>query len=303
MTSVTNTNRAVSDLIYSIGRLPSETFRSIHLYFSSSNSVGMDPLCGLMEVILLSRCSDIRVDGCSTSGRRQILLDGFTPSPVELLNIHADLTPDLFQPLIIGAFPFLVDLTLQTGTTSTKWKDFLRAAYLPRLKKIKLSEDIPLLILISFLNRHIEISQVSIATSQSAAGNVLLVARKKLVMPNIKVLSAPSRWMLAILESAATPPTLSRLCVLAQRPPYQSTLSTILSCLKLCEAVEEVEISLPASTPHAILRPNDKLNYEHFPSLKTNVFKILFTEFATALGPALEDADIMVSALILKPRL
>jgi hypothetical protein len=250
-----------------------------------------------MEVISRSRSRAIRVSDCSTTSRRQLHPHSFPGWSVESLDIHADLTPHLFRPLVIGASPSLVDLTLRSGIVSTNWKKFLRAARFPHLETITLSGDVPLLDLIRFLNRHRTISEVYIVPSRGFVREPFPAPRRNLTMPNLEVLSAPLPWVLAILGSVAVAPSLFQLRIsdgCARR--NSSTLSAIFDCLMMCKRVEELEISLPLRTPYAILRPNDSFDYDRFPHLGTKVFGILLTEFPTVFRPSPDDADIIVSS-------
>jgi hypothetical protein len=289
--------RAVSDLTYAISRVPVGTFESIDLSFSSSKSVGVRALSNVMQAIAQTRCPMIEIAGCSVAGPGRINSIGFATWPIESLDIHGDLTPSAFRPLAIAVSPFLVNLRLRTGTAATKWEPFLNSLHLPQLEKIALSEDVSLPALIKFLNRHPKISQVSIAHDyQSPTREDFPVVRSKLNMSNIDTLSGPIPWLLAMLRNAKTPPSLSLLCITAQRPPYRSIAPAIFQCLMMCDTVQTLEVSLPTGSCQEVLKLEDRSDQEpRFTHLKTDVFKLSFIQVFNS--QPVPDDDVLVSHL------
>jgi hypothetical protein len=247
-----------------------------------------------MRAVSQSRCPVIHISDCSITGRGRINSDGFTSWPVESLDISGDLTPQAFRPVVVGVSSFLVNLRLQTGTMATNWKTFLDSADFPQLETLDLSEDVCLRALIRFLNRHPQVSRISIIPDPSTGRYSFPTIRKKLNMATIKAISGPLPWLLALLRNAVAPPSLSNLCIFAERPPHDSVLPAIFQCLALCNTIQKLEISLPRRTCQPILKPEvTSDNDPYFTHLRTEVFRISFTYFSVLEPP--QDTDIMVS--------
>ena len=157
-------NIQVESLAYALVYLPTKTFSSAFLCFPHHSCPGLQPLSKLLMALLPMQCPRLSISACLGDHHSNTsIVPIFTPLVFHLmdLKLDRDLSTTFFQPLLCCAAPSLEALTLLSFNGDPNyifpvegWKALLESGEFPQLCQLKVSNDIPLSLLLEFLSCH-----------------------------------------------------------------------------------------------------------------------------------------------------
>ena len=160
-----------------------------------------------------------------------------------------------FQPLLCCAAPSLEALTLLSFNGDPNhifpvegWKALLELGEFPQLCQLKVSNDIPLSVLLKFLSCHSGILVLAIKSNAEDSG-LMHNTTQTFSTGSLSAISGSPQYVLAILCHASRPASLSRprLSLYASHLPNFLIIVETFKCLALCQKVNVLEVSLPHS--------------------------------------------------------
>jgi len=288
-------------LAYALAQFPASSFRSISLRFSRYNLIHAEPLTELLAALVPIQCSSLTITACLT-GEHHIdipMPPVYTTMGWNLTNltIEGNLNFTPFRPLLFGASQRLEELTLRSldaTSTSSLWETLLNTTTFPKLRSFQTSEDMPLSLLLGFLSRHPKVSILAITNTYSKP-TLMDDIVEKIDLKSLTIISGPPSYILTVLRSASTAPSLTRLSLLLNYLPNMSIFPEVLKCLAVCQKVEALEVTLPRPNCRVSTQTDNKLPLLDFTILAIKVFRI------TLLHPDFDEdgdasnEDIMVS--------
>ena len=300
-------NIQVESLAYALGHLPTKTFSSAFLCFPRHTRPGLQPLSQLLTVLLSIQCPTLSISACLGDHHSNTSIAPiFTPLAFHLtdLKLDGDLSTTFFQPLLCCAAPSLESLTLLSFNGDPNhifpvegWKALLESGEFPRLRQLKVSNDIPLSLLLEFLSRHSGISVLAIEANAEDNG-LMHHTTQTFSTGSVSAISGSPQYVLALLRHASRPPSLSRLSLYASHLPNSSIVVETFKCLALCQKVDALEVSLPHSNCQ-IAHVDDKLPHIDTKILGIKKFRIMFLEFTHFSNDKIvSNGDIVVSTLL-----
>jgi hypothetical protein len=133
------------------------------------------------------------------------------------LKLDGDLSTTFFQALLCCTAPSLEVLTLLSFNGDPNhifpvegWKALLDSGEFPRLHQLKVSNDIPLSLLLKFLSRHSGILVLAIEANAEDSG-LMHDTTQTFSTGSLSAISGSPQYILALLRRASRPPSLSRL--------------------------------------------------------------------------------------------
>ena len=291
----------ISCLAYALAQFPARTFRSISLRFSCCNLIHAEPLTKLLAALEPIQCSNLTITSRLTGEHHTNVLmpPVYTPMAWNLtdLTIQGDLNYTPFRPLLFGASQLLEELTLRSleaTSTSSLWKTLLNTITFPKLRSFQTSEDMPLPLLLDFLSRHPKISILAI-TVNTYNKTTLTDDIEKIDLASLTIISGPPSYILTVLRSASSAPSLARLSLLLNYLPNASIFPEVLKCLAVCEKVEALEVTLPRPNCRVSTKTDNKYPLLAFTTLAIKVFRITLIDPDYDEDGDASNEDIMVS--------
>lgn len=312
-------NIQVESLAYALAHLPTETFTSVSLYFPRHSRAGPQLLFKLLTALHSMQCSQLVVSAClgdhhsdtATASMAPI----FTPFAFHLtdLRLEGDLSSTVFLPLLHCTAPSLEALTLLSYNgdpnhifSAEGWRALLGLGEFPRLRQLKISNDLPLSLLLEFFSRHSGILVLAIEANAEDSG-LLHDTTRSFNPGSLSAISGSPQYLLALLRRASRPPSLSRLSLHASHLSDSSIVLDTFKCLALCQKVEALGLSLSRSncqsqsTLHAVDELPQLDNAIQHTILGVKRFRIMFLEYAHSSSgntKTVSNGDIVVSTLL-----
>ena len=305
-------NIQVESLAYALVHLLTKTITSVSLCFPHHSRPGLQPLSQLLTALLSMQCSRLSLSAClgdhhsNTSIAPMAAI--FTPLAFRLtdLKLDGDLSTTFFQALLCCTAPSLEVLTLLSFNGDPNhifpvegWKALLDSGEFPRLRQLKVSNDIPLSLLLKFLSRHSGILVLAIEANAEDSG-LMHDTTQMFSTGFLLAISGSPQYILALLRCASRPPSLSRLSLYASHLPNSSIVMETFECLALCQKVNALEVSLPHSNCQIALHAVDELPQLENKILGIKKFRIMFLEFThfSDSTKTVSNGDIVVSTLL-----
>lgn len=238
----------------------------------------------------------------------------FTPMAFDLtdLKLEGDLSTTFFRSLLCCTAHSLESLTLLSANGDPNhtlpaegWKALLGLGEFPRLRQLKVSNDIPLSLLLDFLSHHSGISVLAIeANNVEDSGLIHNTTTQAFSAGSLLAISGSPRYISALLCRASRRPSLSRLSLYTSHLPNSSIAGETFKCLALCQKVDAFEISLPHSNCQIAFDKFLQLDYKILGKiLGIRKFRIMFLDFTHFSFGNTENApsndDIIVSTPLL----
>jgi hypothetical protein len=305
----TDSNVRAKSLAYALAHLPTKTFSTISLSFT--RHLDLQPFSELLTALVPMQCSKLGISACLGDQHHSDILIApiFTPMANHLtdLKLDGDLSTTFFQPLLCCTAPSLETLTILSFNGDPShifpaegWKALLGSGEFPRLRQLKVSNDIPFSLLLRFLSDHSGISTLAIEAEAEDSG--LMHDTDKIQAFSADYISAMSgspKYILALLQRASKRPSLTRLSLYASHLPNSLIVAETHKCLALCQKVDALEVSLPHSNCeiefHAV-QDLPQLNYKMLGIKKFRIMFLDFTHFSSEM--VVSNGDIIVSALL-----
>ena len=305
-------NIQVESLAYALDRLPSKTFASISLFFPRYSCAGPQAVSKLLTALISMQCSELSVSACLEDLHSNTSIASiFTPLAFHLtdLKLDGDLSTAFFQPLLCCTAPSLEVLTLDSFNGDPNhifpvegWKALLGSGEFPQLRRLKVSNDIPLSLLLKFLSCHSGIRDLAIEVNAEDSG-LMHDTTHTFSTGSLSAVSGSPQYILALLRRASRPPSLSRLSLYASHLPKSSIVADTFKCLALCQKVDALELSLPHSNCQTALHAVHELPQLDIETLGIKKFKIMFlefTHFSSDNTKTVSNGDIVVSTLLFR---
>ena len=151
----------LESLAYALAQLPTKTFASVSLYLPHHSRAGPQPLFKLLTALRPMQCSQLVLSACLGDHHSDTVTASMAPilAPFSFhltdLRLDGDLSSTFFQPLLRCTAPSLEVLTLLSYNgdanhilSAEGWKALLGLGEFPRLRQLKISNDIPLSLLL-----------------------------------------------------------------------------------------------------------------------------------------------------------
>ena len=205
------------------------------------------------------QCSKLDISACLGDQHHSDILiaPNFTPMAFHLtdLKLDGDLSTTFFQPLLCCTAPSLEALTILSFNGDPNhifpaegWKALLGSGEFPRLRQLKVSNDIPFSLLLKFLSHHSRISTLAIEADAEDSGLMHDTDTIQAFSADyISAMSGSPKYILALLRRASRRPFLTRLSLYASHLPNSLIIVETHKCLALCQKVDALEVSLPHS--------------------------------------------------------
>lgn len=307
-----DSNIRAKSLAYALAHLPTKTFTSVSLWVTRYSHLGPQPLSELLTVLVPMQCSKLSISVCLKDQHQSDISIApiFTPMAFHLtdLKLDGDLSTAFYQSLLCCTAPSLEVLTLLSFNGDPNhifpadgWIALLGSGEFPRLRQLKVSNDIPFSLLLNFLSHHSGIATLAI---EADAGDRELLhdTTQEFSVDSISAISGSPQYIVALLQRASRRPSLSRLSLYASHLPNSSIVEESLKCLALCQKVDALEISLPHSNCQIAFHAVNKLPQFDYQMLGIKRFRIMFldfTDFSSDDMTTISNGDIVVSTLLL----
>ena len=246
-------NIQAESLAYALVHLLTKTFSSAFLCFPCHSHPGLQPLSKLLTVLLSMQCPRLSISACLGDHHSNTsIVPILTPLALHLmdLKLNRDLSTTFFQPLLCCAAASLEALTLLLFNGDPNhifpvegWKALLESGELPQLHQLKVSNDIPLSLLLEFLSCHSGILVLAIEANAEDSGSMHDITQT-FSTGSLLAISGSPQYVLALLHHALRSPSLSRLSLYASHLPNSSIVVETFKCLALCQKVNALEVSL-----------------------------------------------------------
>ena len=309
-----DSNIQAKSLAYALAHLPTKTFATISLCFTHHDSrLGQQPLSELLTALVPMQCSKLDISVClGDLGDRHhadiSIAPIFTPMAFHLtdLKLDGDLGTTFFQPLLCSAAPSLEILTLLSFTGNPNhifpaegWKALLGSGEFPRLCQLKVSNNMPFSVLLEFLSHHSGISNLAIEADAEDIG-LTHDTTQAFSADSLSAISGSPQYILALLQQASRPPSLSRLSLYAHHLPNSSILAETHECLALCQKVDALEVSFPHSNCQIAFHEVNKFPQLDFKMLGIKRFRLMFLDFTFSSNSMMtaSNGDIVVSTVL-----
>ena len=308
-----DSNVRAKSLAYALAHLPTKTFATISLSFTRHSRLDLQPFSELLTALVPMQCSKLDISACLGDQHHSDILiaPNFTPMAFHLtdLKLDGDLSTTFFQPLLCCTAPSLEALTILSFNGDPNhifpaegWKALLGSGEFPRLRQLKVSNDIPFSLLLKFLSHHSRISTLAIEADAEDSG--LMHDTDTIQAFNADYISAMSgspKYILALLRRALRRPFLTRLSLYASHLPNSLIVVETHKCLALCQKVDALEVSLPHSNCEIAFHAVNNLPQLNYKMLGIKKFRIMFldfTQFSSNNKMIVSNGDIIVSALL-----
>ena len=247
-----DSNTWAKSLAYTLAHLPTKTFATISLYLSHHSCINPQPLSELSTALVPMQCSKLSISACLGDQHHSNISIApiFTPIVFHLtdLKLDGDLSTTFFQPLLCCMAPSLEVLTLLSSNGDHKfsakgWRALLGSGEFPRLCQLKLSNNLPLSILLEFLSHHSGISVLAIEADAEDSG-LMHDTTQAFCADSLSALSGSPQYILALLHCMSRCPSLSRLSLYASHLINSLIDMETFKCLALCQKVNALKVSL-----------------------------------------------------------
>ena len=304
-----DSNIRARSLVYALAHLPAKTFASVSLCFTRHSRLGPQPLSELLMALVPMQCSKLSISACLGDQYHLNISMApiFTPMAFHLtdLKLDGDLSTTFFRPLLCCTAPSLEALTLLSSNgdpnykfSAEGWKGLLGSGEFPRLHQLKVSNDIPLSLLLEFLSHHSGISALAIEANAEDSG-LMHDTTQAFSVDSLSAISGSPQYISALLRHASRSPSLSRLSLYASHLPNSSIVVETLKCLALCQQVDALEVSLPYPNCQVSFHEVNKLPRLDYKVLRR--FRIMFPDFTHfSSEESLSNDDIVVSTLLFR---
>ena len=307
-----DSNIQAKSLAYALAHLPTKTFTTVSLCFPRHSRLDPQPLSELLTTLVPMQCSKLDVSACLGDQHHSNISIApiFTPMAFHLtdLKLDGDLSTTFFQPLLSCTAPSLEVLTLLSFNGDPKhisptegWKTLLGSGEFPRLRQLKVSNDIPLALLLEFLSHHSGISVLAIEANAEDSGLMHNTANTTQVFSasSLSAISGSPQYVLALLRHASRRPSLSRLSLYASHLPNSSIVVEVLKCLALCQKVNSLEVSHPHPNCQVAFHEVNKLPRLDYKVLGIKKFRIMFLDFTHfSSEKSVSNDEVVVSTLL-----
>jgi len=288
-----DSNTQAKSLAYALTHLPTKTFATISLCIPRHTHLGLQPLSELLTALVPMQCSKLGVSACLGDQHHSDISIApiFTPMTFHWhltdLKLDGDLSTTFFRSLLRCTAHSLEALTLLSFNGDPNhtlpaegWKALLGLGEFPRLRQLKVSNDIPLSLLLEFLSHHSGISDLAIEANAEDSG-LTHNTTQAFSAGSLSALSGSPQYILALLCRASRRPSLSRLSLYASHLPNSSIAVETFKCLALCQKVDALEVSLPHSNCEIAFHAIDNLKFPQldYKILGIKKFRIMFLDF------------------------
>lgn len=298
----TDADTELSCLAYALAQFPAGAFRSISLCFSRYNLVHAEPLTELLAALVPIQCANLTITGPLTGEHHiDVLMPPVhTPMAWNLtsLTIEGNLNYTPFRPLLFGVSQILEDLTLRSleaTSTCLLWKTLLNTTTFPKLRSFQTSEDMPLPLLIDFLSRHPKVTILAITINTYGKTTPTDDVIEKIDLKLLRIISGPPSYILTVLRSASTAPSLARLSLILNHLPNMSIFPEVLKCLAVCQKVDALEITLRPPNCRVSTQTDNIPPSLDVTTLAINVFRLILLDPDFGQDGYASNEDIMVS--------
>ena len=307
-----DSNIQAKSLAYALAHLPTKTFTSVNLWVARHSPLGPQSLSELLTALVPMQCSTLSISACLEDQHQSDISIApiFTLAPMAFrltnLKLDGDLNTTFYQPLLLCTASSLELLTLLSFNGNPNymfpadgWNALLGSGEFPRLRQLKVSNDIPFSLLLDFLSHHSGIATLAI---EADAGDRELMhdTTQEFNVDAISAISGSPQYIVALLRRASRRPSLSRLSLYASHLPNSSIVEESLKCLALCQRVDAFEVSLPHSNCQIAFHAVDKLPQLDYKMLGIKRFRIMFLDFTdfSSDNTTVSNGNIVVSTLL-----
>jgi hypothetical protein len=164
---------------------------------------------------------------------------------------------------------------------------------------LKVSNNIPLFLLLKFLSCHSGILDLAIEANAQDSG-LMHDTAQTFSTGSLLAISGSPQYVLALLCCASRPSSLSRLSLYASHLPISSIIAETFKCLALCQKVDALEVSLSHLNCQIALDAVDELPRLNTKILRIKKFRIMFlesTHFSNDIE-SVSNGDIIISTLL-----
>ena len=152
----------------------------------------------------------------------------------------------------------------------------------------------PLPLLLDFLSRHPKVGILAITVNTYSKTMPTDDVIEKIDLKLFEIISGPPSYILPILRSACTAPSLARLSLMLNYLPNMSIFPEVLECLAVCQKVDALEITLSPNCRASIQA--DKISpLLDIPNLAIKVFRIILLDPHFGQDGYASNEDIIVS--------
>ncbi|KAH7903114.1 hypothetical protein BJ138DRAFT_1120717 [Hygrophoropsis aurantiaca] len=142
----------------------------------------------------------------------------------------------------------------RTGLSASQWARLLPQLEAPNLAEIRIDCSCSVTTLGKFLHRHPLVEDISVLYNWPDRNVKLSTKPCDIILPQLRYLSGPARYMEALIRRFKTPPNLYGLSLSFERAGLDGSpfLREIIRCVKMCNTVDHLRIDIPNRSLSAI---------------------------------------------------